>query len=166
MGHAEDKKKLARRRYVFERQSMPTIALLISVSETTIRRWKKAAKDAGDDWDVARSAHMIAGQGLEAVVSAVVEDVVILTQSTIDAIKADEQIGAESKVKLITSLADSMNKMVAAAGRAAPKVSELGVAQDVLKRLAGFIREHHPKHAEAFLEVLEPFGEHLIEVYS
>ena len=145
---------------------MPTIALLVGVSAATLRRWKHSAKEEGDDWDVARSAHLIAGQGFEAVISAVVEDVVVLAQSTIEAIKADDNMPAESRVKLITSLSDSLNKMVSAAGRAAPKISELGVAQDVIQRLAVFVRENHAQHAIAFEEILEPFAVHLTDVYS
>ena len=41
-----------------------------------------------------------------------------------------------------------------------------GVAMDVLKRLAEFTRERHPASADALLEVLEPFGHHLAEVYG
>ena len=66
----------------------------------------------------------------------------------------------------MASLSDAFNKMVASAGRVAPKISELGVANDVLQRQAEFIREFYPQHAAAFLEIIEPFGERLVEVYG
>ena len=37
------------------------------VSEHTARRWKASAKNEGDDWDRARAASHLAGQGAEAV---------------------------------------------------------------------------------------------------
>lgn len=161
-----DKKRTARRLFVLERQAIPTMAFTLGVSESTARRWKKEAKLAGDDWDVARSANALAGEGLESVVATVVEDFVALFQATIEQIKGSENIEPSEKVKLMASLSDAFNKMVASAGRVAPKLSELGVAQDVLQRFAEFIRKHHPDHAQTFLEVLEPFGEYLAEVYG
>ncbi|MDD7908624.1 DUF1804 family protein [Pseudovibrio exalbescens] len=161
----DEQKRQARSKFIFERQAIPTIAFGLGVSESTIRRWKHAAKAAGDDWDAARSANMLAGDGLEAVVTSVVEDFVVLFQSSIEQIKQSE-IAPDDRVKMMASLSDAFNKMVSSAGRVAPKLSELGVAQDVLHRLGVFIQKHHPSHAEVFLEVLEPFGEHLAEVYG
>ncbi|KZL25661.1 DUF1804 family protein [Pseudovibrio sp. Ad37] len=161
-----DQKRLARRLFVLDRQAIPTVAFSIGVSESTLRRWKKDAATGGDNWDAARSANALAGEGLEAVVTSVVEDFVSMFQATIEQIKASENIDPPEKVKLMASLSDAFNKMVASAGRVAPKLSELGVAQDVLQRFAEFIRKHHPDHAQTFLEVLEPFGEYLAEVYG
>lgn len=166
MAHGADKKREARKAYVFQRQSMPTISLTLGVSVATLGRWKKDAKSRGDDWDVARSAHMIAGDGLEAVVAAVVEDFVVLFQASIEQLKNDDQMPADHRVKHMAALSDAFNKMVAAAGRVSPKISELGVANDVIKRLAEFIRAHYPQHAAAFLEILEPFGDAIVEAYS
>ncbi|KZK97300.1 MULTISPECIES: DUF1804 family protein [unclassified Pseudovibrio] len=161
-----DQKRLARRLFVLDRQAIPTVAVSIGVSESTLRRWKKDAATSGDNWDAARSANALAGEGLEAVVATVVEDFVSMFQATIEQIKVSETIEPPEKVKLMASLSDAFNKMVASAGRVAPKLSELGVAQDVLQRFAEFIRKHHPDHAQTFLEVLEPFGEYLAEVYG
>jgi hypothetical protein len=166
MAQNEDKKRQARKRYIYERQSVPTIRLALGVSESSVRRWKRDAKAAGDDWDVARSATMLAGDGLESVVAAVVEDFVILFQATVEQIKSAENMDAGARVKLMASLSDAFNKMVASAGRVAPKISELGVANDVLQRMAAFVQENYPQHGEAFVEILEPFGEQLAGVYQ
>jgi hypothetical protein len=37
---------------------------------------------------------------------------------------------------------------------------------DVVRRLSGFVRDGYPQHAQAFLEILEPFGDRLIEWYG
>lgn len=160
-----DLKREARRRYVIERQALPTIAAAIGVSEGTVSRWKRAALASGDDWQGRRQAHLVAGEGLESVVAATVEDFVMLAQATIVALKGQED-APEKRAQTLASLADAMGKMVSAAGRLAPKTSELGVAQDVIRRLGKFIAEHHPEHATAFLEILEPFGAELAEAYG
>ncbi|WP_310620901.1 DUF1804 family protein [Flexibacterium corallicola] len=162
---AEQKRK-ARRLFVLERQAIPTIALALHVSESTVRRWKKDALANGDNWDAVRSAQMMAGEGLETVVTSVVEDFTVLFQATIEQLKSSDNLEAAERVKLMASLSDAFNKMVASAGRVAPKISELGVANDVLQRLGEFIFKHHPQHTEAFLEILEPFGEELARQYG
>ena len=165
MAYSPQLKKQARERYIFKRQSMPTISLALAVRASTIRRWKRDALSHMDDWDIARSAHMIAGQGLEAVVAATVEDFVILSQATIEDIKASGA-DSETKVKQLAALADAITKTVSAASRLAPKLSELGIAQDVLKRLSEFVSSEYPQHADAFLEILEPFGVELVKAYG
>ena len=162
---SDDKRRKARSDYVYRRMMQSTIAVTLGVSEATIGRWKKTAKDAGDDWDKARSAHALAGEGVEVVVSSVVEDFMIQAQSILDEIKTGD-LPAKEKVTLLVQLADAMTKMAASAKRFAPKVSELGVAQDVMAKLLDFVREEFPHHAAAILEIIEPFGERLTEIYA
>jgi len=165
MAHPQDRRRRARQLYIFKRLAVPAIALDVGVSEATIRRWKRKAKDAGDDWDAARAAVTISGEGLEAVVSSVVEEFTIQFQAALEMLKS-EAIAPDERVKLMASLSDAFNKMVGAAGRVAPKISQLSVALDVLRRLGEYIRAHHPDQVETFLAVLEPFGEQLAEVYG
>ncbi len=155
----------ARSDYVYRRMMISTIAAAYGRSEATISRWKKAAKEAGDDWDKARTAHVIAGEGVEVVVSSVVEDFMIQAQAILDEIK-DGQHSTAEKVGMLVSLSDAMTKMAASAKRFAPKVSELGVAQDVMAKLLDFVREEFPHHAPTILEIIEPFGDRLAEIYS
>jgi hypothetical protein len=137
-----------------------TVAALHRINASTFRRWKKTAKEQGDDWDIARSASIIAGEGVEAVVSSVVEDFMIMAQSLIYEIKNGE-IKIDQKIKHLTSLADGMTKMTSAAGKLAPRISELGVAQDVVSQMLDFVRTEFPHHSAAILEILEPFGDRL-----
>lgn len=166
MAHDDTIKRNARKAFVFQRQSLPTIAIALAVSEATLRRWKREARERGDDWDVGRAANTIAGEGMEAIVSSVIEDFVVLYQVTIEGLKNETDAPASERVKLMASLADAFHKMISASGRVSPKISELGVAMDVLKRLADFTRQQHPDRAGLLLEVLEPFGTHLSEVYG
>lgn len=161
----DERQREARRRYVHERQQLPTIGVGLGVSEATLRRWKAAARLAGDDWDVARAAALAAGDSLDQLIVALIEDYVIQHQATIDALKASEAVGPADRAKILASLADSFNKTIKAAGRASPKISELGVAMDVLRRLGDYIAQHFPEHGPAFVEVLEPFGAAIAEAY-
>lgn len=165
MSANEDIRRKARSDYVYRRMMQSTIAAAYGLSEATVGRWKKAAKDKGDDWDKARTAHVIAGEGVEVVVSSVVEDFMIQAQAILDEIKNGEHT-TQDKVKMLVHLSDAMTKMAASAKRFAPKVSELGVAQDVMAKLLEFVRENFPQHAATILEIIEPFGEHLAEIYT
>ena len=166
MAHDADKKRDARARYIEQRQSIPVIAVSIDVPEATVRRWKADAKDKGDNWSSLRSASLINGGGLEQLVSEVIQDFVIVHQATIEQLKTDTGLGPLEKAKVLASLSDAFQKTVGSAGRISPKISELGVAMDVLKRLADFTARHHPAIAPALLEVLEPFGEQISEIYG
>lgn len=161
MAHDDTKRREARRLYVHERKPLPLIALATDVPERTLRRWKEEANARGENWDEARAASSIASDGLESFMAEVIENFATMYRATLEDLKTKKDISVEERVKLFASLADSFNKTVAAAGRLAPKISELGVAMDVLKRLGDFVSRHHPEAAPALLEVLEPFGEHL-----
>lgn len=166
MAHDAELKREARRKYIYDRQTLAAIAVLLGVPETTLRRWKRESGARGDSWDAGRSANTIAGEGLEQLVSEVVQDYVVLHQAAIEDLRNDGSLSAADKARVLASLADSFNKTVSAAGRVSPKISELGVAMDVLKRLADFVVQHRPDLAPALLEVIEPFGATLTEVYG
>lgn len=165
MSAREDKRRKARSDFIKRRMTLATIATVHGISEATVGRWKKAAKENGDDWDLARAAHAIAGNGLEAVASSVIEDYFIQAQEVMNEIKAGSLSPAD-KVDLLAKLADSTVKMASAAKRFAPMVSELGVAQDVLAKLLEFVRDEFPQHSAVMLEILEPFGEKLVGIYT
>lgn len=173
MAHAPEAKREARRLYVIERLALPAIETAIGVKASTVSRWKREAKTAGDDWQLAREAHLIAGQGLDAIMAATAERYVAVAtkalaaiERAIDACGEDEFADPEALVKSLTALSDGMAKMTASAGRLAPRISQLGVAQDVLRRLADFVERRFPEHGEAFVEILEPFGAELSEAFG
>lgn len=162
-----DNKRQARSEFIYKRKTLALIALSCGVSANTVGRWKRAAKDMGDDWDTARAAHMIAGEGLDAVIVTVVEEFMLMAQATIEDLKTDnskakeDQMPITTRITMMTSLADAMTKMTASAGKLAPKISELGVAQAVVQQLLEFVRENYPQHSTVILEILQPFGDEL-----
>lgn len=166
MAHSPEIRDRVRRLYVFERLGLEMAALQCGVSMSTAGRWKREAQDSGDDWDKLRGAAILAGGGIEAVARAALVGFMTQYQTTMDALNENPDIPAEKKVAMLASLADSFNKTVSASKRVLPETSQLATAMEVVQRLATFIREKHTKHAQAFIEVLEPFGEELARAYG
>jgi len=165
MASDHDTRRKARSDYVYRRMTGATIALSLNISQATFGRWKKAAKDDGDDWDMARSAAVIAGEGLDTVVSSVVEDFVIMAQSLLEEVKS-EKLSLDQKIKHMVALGDAMVKVTASAGKLAPKISELGVAQSVVRHLIEFVQEQFPQHISVVQEILIPFGDRIASAFS
>lgn len=166
MAHPKDTKNRARQMYVQTRQSLPVIAISLDVPEGTLRRWKADAAANGDDWDTARAAQMVKGEGFEAVVATAVEDFTVMFQATMEGLRDDDKLPHADRAKIMASLSDAFNKMIGAAGRANPRLSRLAIATDVLKRFAEFVHAEFPHHSAVFLDVLEPFGQELSRAYN
>lgn len=166
MAYSNEVRARARNLFVHSRMTIPAISITIDVPGSTVSRWKSDAKNGGDDWDIARSAATMSGDGFTSLVSEAVEDFTIMFQATMDQIKDARDIAPGDKAKMMASLADSFNKMVNSAGKASPQLSKLGVATEVLKKLADFIRANFPHHGEAFIEILEPFGQSIAQDYA
>ncbi|WP_315383530.1 DUF1804 family protein [Microvirgula aerodenitrificans] len=166
MAHSPEIRDRVRRLYVFERLGLEMAALQCGVSMSTAGRWKREAQDAGDDWDKLRAANILAGGGIENVARAALTGFMTQYQATMDTLNSNAEIQAETKVKMLASLADSFNKTVSASRRVLPETSQLATAMEVVQALAVFIRENYPQHAAAFVEILEPFGNTLAKNYG
>lgn len=165
MAHGDEVRQKVRAGYIFEQLGLEIAALKADVPIATARRWKREAKELGDDWDKARSAQMIAGGGIEDVVRQTLAVVVQQVQATVEAIQAGDMAPAE-KVQALASLADAYNKLMSASRRLMPETDKLATAMDVVKRLGEFVRTRQPRHANAFAEILEPFAAELAKVYG
>lgn len=165
---ARDAQKLRELRaaYVQDGQSLPLAALAVGVPDGTARRWKREAAENGDDWDRARAAQTIQGQGRDALLTKAVEDFVIQFQAAIQSISDGKtEVDPVVRVEMLAKLSDAFTKTTSAAGRLSPKISELGVALDVLKRFGDYVAKEHPEAAQTMIEALEGFGATLSEVY-
>ena len=159
MGYSRDKRARARAAYIHDNLPAEQIARMLGVSEPTVRRWKRLAKDKGDDWDKARGASLLAGSGIEDVARQMLAEFVMRYQTLTDGVLNNSEMSMQDKVSALASLADTFNKVVAASRRVLPETNELAVALQTLTMLGDFVRDSYPKHAGALLEVLEPFGE-------
>lgn len=159
--HPAEIRDAARAAYVFEGLDIAGIERRLRLPQRTVKRWKTLACRRGDDWDAARGAMRMTRKSDEIIAAAVLEDFVLLFQSTMKDLKADTEIKTMQKVEILARLSDAYNKTVAAMRRAAPQLSKLAVAMEVLELLAEFVRAKAPEGAAALLAVLEPFGQEL-----
>jgi len=166
MAHGEDKVRAVRASFIFDQLGLEVAAMKHGVPDATAKRWKREAKQAGDDWDKARSAQMIAGGGIEDVVRQTLAVVVQQVQATVETIQAAPDMAPADKVQMLASLADAYNKLMAASKRLMPETDKLAVAMDVIKRLDSYLRENHPQQASSFAELLPVFGRELARAYG
>lgn len=166
MAYSQQKITAARAAYVYEALNREAISERFNVPVSTIARWKKAALEKGDDWDRARAAARLSGQGMEAVTTAVLEDFVLLFQSSIKEIKEATDIKAQDKVELLSRLADAYTKTINSIAKGNPKLDKLSFAADLLGDLIQYIQTHYPQHAKAMEEVLVPFGQEIGNRYG
>ena len=159
MAHDTDKKSQVRKSYVFDGLSLASCAMLADVSYSTAQRWKNVAKDAGDDWDKIKAANTLAGSELEDIGRQILTDFIVQFKTTMDKIREDETLTSTARVELLTSLADSYNKAIAANKKIMPETNKLAVALQVVEMLSKYIGEHKPELLMSFMEVLEPFGD-------
>jgi hypothetical protein len=116
-------------------------------------------------WAKARQAARMASGGLGDLTAELLEDFALLFQSTVEQIK-DAEVDPLKKAEAISRLSDAYTKTMRAAAKGAPEIGRLAIALEVLDALAKFVRAHHPEHAEALIEVLEPFGQELAGNYG
>jgi len=161
MAHSDDTRRAVRAAYVFDQVALGVAGAKHDVPEATAKRWLREARAAGDDWEKARGAQMIAGGGIEEVMRQSLAVMMQQTQSTLEWLQNDAEIEPLERVKAIASLGDSLNKMVAAMRRMMPETDALAVRLDVVKRLGEFVRAKHPRHVGAFAEILELFAAEL-----
>lgn len=166
MAHPQETRERLRKAYVFNGLSLEIASAQVDVSFGTARRWKKDSLDKGDDWDKQRSAHMMAGGGLEDVSRALLSGLVIQFKTTMDAVNDAEGIAPQKRVEMLASLADAYNKSISASKRILPETSQLATALEVLQKQGSFIAEHYPQHLQAFAEILEPFGTEIEKAYG
>lgn len=165
MAYDQSIRNKVRAKYV-QGQPLAAAAELHGVPYNTTRNWKRQAADAGDDWDVARNAKRITQGSVADMTGQILFDLAEQFEATIKAMREAKDLKPQAKAEILLKLADGYVKTMAAAGRGNPKLNRLAVAMDVLKELAGFIADEHPKLRTAFLEVAENFGPRLAAKFS
>lgn len=166
MAHPPETRDKVRRAYVFDRLSLEVAAMKCGVSYGTASRWKTQAAEAGDDWERAQAAQLMAGGSIEDIGRQMLAGLVTQYQASMVELQNNSDIAPATKVQLLASLADAFNKTIAASKRIMPETSELATAMEVVQKLAAFVRQRYPQHASAFTELLEPFGDVLVKEYG
>ena len=158
MAYSPEKIAAARAAYVYEALNLVGVAERFNVTRGTVNRWKNTALTKGDDWDRARTAARLSGQGAEAVTAAVLEDFLLLFQSTLSAVKKDEAINPLERAEVLSRLADAHTKTMNAVAKGNPKLDKLSFASTILRDLVQYIQIHYPQHATIMEQVLMPFS--------
>ncbi|MFZ6655651.1 DUF1804 family protein [Undibacterium sp. TJN19] len=166
MAHPPEVRDKVRRAYVFDRLSLEVAALKCGVSYGTASRWKSQAAEGGDNWEKAQAAQLMAGGSIEDIGRQMLAGLVTQYQSSMEELTKDANINPVVKVQLLASLADAFNKTISASKRILPETSELATAMEVVQKMAMFVRQRYPQHANAFTELLEPFGDELFKAYG
>ena len=166
MAHPDETRRAVRAGFVFDQLGLEIAALKNDVPIATARRWKSEAKKAGDDWDKARGAQLLAGGGIEDVVRQTLAAVVQQVQATVESIQAAPDMDPATKVQMLSSLADAYHKLMTVSKRLMPETDKLAIAMDVIKRFGEFIAKKKPALAGDFVEQLSTFGDDIAKAYG
>lgn len=142
----------------------------VSVPYATARNWFRSAREDGDDWDKFRAASLIvAGGGIEQAMGRIIAAGLMRCEALLDSLDSNDPerpINPAEAVKAMATLGDTVAKLRASGKTLMPEADKLGIAMDVLKRLAAFIQENNPQQAGAFAELLPVFGQELARAYG
>lgn len=165
MAHDPKVRNQLRAKYL---QVMPltTAADVCKVSYQTARNWKRAAKEAGDDWDISRAAQRMSRTNIDNMTSQVVEEMSMQFLATLEELKNNQKLQPVQKADILARLSDSFIKTVNAAGRSNPKLATLSICMDVLRDFASFVQAKYPKEHARFIAYLEEFGQEVAKKYS
>lgn len=165
MAYSHEVREAVRNAYVHDRLPLEAAAERVGVSYSAAQAWKRKAKEEGQCWDKARAAARMSSGGLGDLTTQLLEDFAILFQTTVEQIR-DADADPLKKAEAISRLSDAYTKTMRAATKGAPEIGRLAMALEVLDLLAKFVRTNHPEHAEALINVLEPFGATLAKIYG
>ncbi|MDG3063267.1 DUF1804 family protein [Thauera mechernichensis] len=166
MAHSDDTRRAVRASFVFDQLTLEASAALHQVPVPTARRWKGEARRAGDDWDKAQAAQLLAGGGIEEIARQTMAAFIQQVQATTTALQADTDLPPAERAKLLASLSDSFAKLMVSNRRLMPETDRLAVAMDVIQRFGEFIAKRRPALAGEFVEQLESFGDEIARAYG
>ncbi len=154
MAHSPDKKIKLRAAYV---GGLPLEAAAdkVGVPLPTARTWYRDARAAGDDWDAFQKASLIvSGGGIEQALGRIIAAALLRCEQMLETPSED----IDGSIKAMATIGDTIAKLRAASKGMMPETDRLGVAMELLRDLSDFIRTNHPRHMQAFAEILEGFG--------
>lgn len=157
MAHSQETRSNVRKAFVVDGVPLTVAASMHGVSYDTAREWKRQGKEAGDDWDTARTAHQITNQSTDDVIKQLVD--IMVRQAVVVAQKLeDASIAPQDKVELLASISDAMAKFTKSLSRIDPKLGAMSVALDTLKTIADYLQKHDRVALAQFQDHLEGIG--------
>ena len=146
--------------------ALTAAAAKVDVPYNTVRNWKRQDAANGDDWDLARNAGRMTKSGVEEMANQVLGELALQFVATLDALKADKQMKADVRGRLMVALMDGYAKAIAASTRAMPNANRLATAMDVIKHLTDLFAVRFPKLRVAFVDAIEQLGDELLREFG
>lgn len=172
MAHPKVVRDAVRRDYIAQGIPPEVLGPMHGVSVASVIRWRREARDAGDDWDKQRAARRLSSGVPEDITRDLLMEFLEHHRHAMDQLrKAREGVGgqampADEYASLLAKLQDGFNKMMAASKRILPETDRLIVAAGVVEDFAAFLSEKHPALMAGFLEVLPAFQEIVEKKYG
>lgn len=159
-------KREAFRLYVEESRNPAQCAAAVGVSERTVQNWMARARDQGKSWDKSRSAYLLGPGGTESIALKFVPTFFALINSTIRDLEEDKDLSPLEKAEALSRITDAAVKAANAMAKLNPSLNRVSVSMETVKLFADYIAREFPQHAEAFMEVLGPFSQHIVNKFG
>lgn len=103
MAYGLRQKNEVKKNYTNRMLPLTQAAKLANVPVSTARRWKSEALARGEDWDELRAASAITSGGRDDLMKTIVNNFVVMFQSTMDSLQKAENMPPETKVDALAS---------------------------------------------------------------
>lgn len=166
MAYSASVRSAIRRGYVQDGKDLAMLADEFRVPLRTVHNWKAADFRAGRDWDRERAGLMLGADAQSSLAYAVVPMFMRQIQAIIARVEqmaGEGQLDPVTAVDLLAKLADTLTKTTSALRRLDPGMNKIALGLEFVKLLMEFTRKRFPQHAPALQELLEPFGQELLQ---
>lgn len=158
---SSERKKYARILFVKKGWCIDEIAKHLKVTNSTVNRWRNYDKNTNNDWSKDKAAITIKGRDEQ--LAEVLNDYLDVHRKIMSELKANENMDTVSKARILASLADTFSRTTKAASKVSPQIDSTVASHEILSKLSSFVVNKHKKHAKIFAEILEAFGDALLE---
>lgn len=172
MAHGKEVRDAVRRDYIAQGMAPEVLGPMHGVGVATVIRWRREARDAGDNWDRLRTARRLGSGGPEELAMGQILEFLELNQFALTEIRKMREspdgaaLPIDDYTKRLVGLQDGFNKMMAASRRILPQTDRLMVAAGVVEEFAAFLSDKHPALMARFLDVLPEFQQIVEKKYG
>lgn len=169
MAHPQATKDAVRRDYVTRGISLEVLGPMHGVSIATVTRWRRDARENGDDWDKHRAALRLSSGAPEDISRNLLVEFMACQEHGMTLMRHARESGGMSAQEfgdLLVRMQDGFNKMMAASKRILPETDRLIVAAGVVEDFAAFLSEKYPALMAGFLDVLPEFQQIVEKKYG
>ncbi|EDL0142534.1 hypothetical protein CLF52_23840 [Salmonella enterica subsp. enterica serovar Kottbus] len=172
MAHPRSVKDAVRRDYITQGIPPEVLGPMHGVSVASVVRWRREARENGDDWDKQRAARRLSSGVPEDITRDLLLEFLEHHQHAMEQLRQAREgtdgkpMPTENYASLLAKLQDGFNKMMAASRRILPETDRLIVAAGVVEDFAAFLSEKHPSLMVGFLDVLPEFQQIVEKKYG